>query len=216
MNNEFPFPVSLPNCQIIDCQTAEWGYSLLAYSTVNEATCPFCQQVSNQHHGFYYRQPADLPISDKTVRLRLRLPRFRCLNASCPRRTFSQTCPDWLPPFARRTTRLAQAQRHVAMMLGGNAGSRLLTHLHMPTSHDTLLRLIRNWQAADLPTPYALGVDDWAIRKSRSYGTILVDLERHQPIDLLEGRTAEGLRGWLWDNPGIAIITATAFRFAGR
>ena len=36
-----------------------------------------------------------------------------------------------------------------------------------------------------------------AIRKAKTYGTILVDLDRHQPIDLLEGRTAEGLRDWL-------------------
>lgn len=123
----------------------------------------------------------------------MRLSRFRCLNPACSKRTFSQPCPDWLPTFARRTSRLAHAQRSVAMMLGGKAGSRLLTHLHMPTSHDTLLRLIRKWQPVIGPTPHALGVDDWAIRKAKTYGTILVDLERHQPIDLLDGRTAEGL-----------------------
>lgn len=44
-----------------------------------------------------------------------------------------------------RANRLAHAQRRVAMMLGGQAGSRLLTHLYMPTSHDTRLRLIRKW-----------------------------------------------------------------------
>ena len=80
------------------------------------------------------------------------------------------------------------------MMLGGKAGSRLLTQLHMSTSHDTLLRLIRKWQPIVTQIPQALGVDDWAIRKAKTYGIILVDLDRHQPIDLLEGRTAEGLR----------------------
>lgn len=74
------------------------------------------------------------------------------------------------------------------MRLGGKAGARLLTHLYMSTSHDTLLRLIRKWQPVDVQTPHALGVDDWAIRKAKTYGTILVDLDRHQPIDLLEGR----------------------------
>lgn len=83
------------------------------------------------------------------------------------------------------------------MLLSGKAGSHLLTHLHMPTSHDTLLRLIRKWQPAASPIPYALGVGDWAMRKAKTYGTILVDLERHRPIDLLKGRTAEGLRNWL-------------------
>ena len=194
MSTALRFPVCLPNCQITDCQLSQQGYILFAHSTNKQASCPLCQQVSNRPHGFYYRKPTDLPISDKPVQLRLRLSRFCCLNPACSKRTFSQPCPDWLPAFARRTTRLAHAQRSVAMMLGGKAGSRLLTHLHMPTSHDTLLRLIRKWQPLIGPTPHALGVDDWAIRKAKTYGTILVDPERHQPIDLLEGRTAEGLR----------------------
>jgi hypothetical protein len=59
------------------------------------------------------------------------------------------------------------------MMLGGQAGSRLLTHLYMPTSHDALVRLIRKWQSGDAQTPHAMGVDDWAIRKAKTYGTIL-------------------------------------------
>ena len=97
-------------------------------------------------------------------------------------------------------------------MLGGKAGSRLLAHLYMPTSHDTLLRLIRKWQPGTLKTPTALGVDDWAIRKAKTYSTILVDLNRHQPIDLLEGRTAEALRdcraaGRLRIHPGVEVIT---------
>lgn len=207
MSNELPFPVYLPNCQIIDCHPHQKGYTLIAYSINKQANCPLCQQTSCRSNGFYYRKPTDLPISDKSVQLRLRLRRFRCLNQVCPKQTFGQPCPDWLPAFARRTSRLAQAQRSVAMMLGGKAGSRLLTHLHMPTSHDTLLRLIRQWQPVESRTPRALGVDDWAIRKAKTYGTILVDLDRHQPIDLLEGRTAEGLRDWLRNHPGVEVIT---------
>jgi transposase len=52
-----------------------------------------------------------------------------------------------------------------------------------------------------------LGVDDWANRKGRSCGTILVDLERHQPIELLSERTAEALAAWLKAHPGVEIIT---------
>ncbi len=179
MSTELPFPVYLPSCQIIDCSPFQEGYSLIAFSTIKQADCPLCHQLSNRPHGFYFRQPTDLLISDKPVQLRLRLRRFRCLNPVCPKRTFSQSFPDWLPAYARRTSRLAYAQRSVAMMLGGQAGSRLLLQLHMATSHDTLLRLIRKWQPVITPTPYVLGVDDCraagrAMRKAKTYGTILV------------------------------------------
>ena len=50
-------------------------------------------------------------------------------------------------------------------------------------------------------------VDDWAYRKHHTYGTILVDLEKHQPIDLLSDRTASTLAQWLDAHPGIEIIS---------
>jgi len=49
-------------------------------------------------------------------------------------------------------------------------------------------------------------VDDWAQKRGRTYGTILVDLERRQVVALLPDRTAETLSAWLQSHPGITII----------
>jgi hypothetical protein len=46
---------------------------------------------------------------------------------------------------ARRTTRLAEIQRSVALATGGEPGARLARRLAIPVSPDTLLRLILNW-----------------------------------------------------------------------
>lgn len=57
------------------------------------------------------------------------------------------------------------------------------------------------------PPPRVLGVDDWAWRRGRRYGSILIDLERNRVLDLLPDRQAETLRDWLRRHPGITVVT---------
>jgi transposase len=102
---------------------------------------------------------------------------------------------------------LAGEQRSIGLVLGGEADSRLTWCLHMGTSPDTLLRLIRRQPLAVHVTPRVLGIDDWAMCKGQRYGTILVDLERGEAIELLEDRTAEVVATWLEQHPGVEIVS---------
>ena len=51
------------------------------------------------------------------------------------------------------------------------------------------------------------GVDDWAWRKGANYGTIIVDLERRQVVDLLADRSAETTASWLKRYPEVEVIS---------
>lgn len=79
--------------------------------------------------------------------------------------------------------------------------------MHLSTSPDTLLRLIRATPDKALTTPRIVGVDDFAFRRRRTYGTILIDLEKRIPVDLLADREAATLAKWVQEHPGVEIIS---------
>jgi len=178
-----------------------------AHRTTTTSTCPDCHKCAHRVHGHYPRNPIDLPICGISVQLTLTVRRFCCDNRRCRRTTFAESLEAILPRYARRTHRLAFVQQQVAFELGGRAGARLLAQMAMDTSRDTLIRMIRSAVCSNDSTPRVLGVDDWAFKKGQSYGTLLVDLETHQVVDLLPDRKAKSLAKWLAEHPGVEIIS---------
>jgi transposase len=175
--------------------------------TASEAHCPLCQCRSQSIHSRYVRLVADLPWAGWAVRLELLVRRFFCQNKACTRQIFTERLPNVVAPYARRTLRLTDLFTLIGFALGGEAGKRLVDGMGLETSPDTLLRLVREQQECQVPTPRVLGVDDFCFCRRRSYGAILIDLERRVPIDLLPDREAETFKKWLLAHPGVQIIS---------
>jgi transposase len=181
--------------------------AVLVESVGASACCPRCGRSSPRVHSRYVRHLADVPWHGRSVQLHLKVRRFFCVVADCPRRIFAERLPTVAPTYARTTLRLREAHCTIAFALGGEAGARLAIRLAMPTSPDTLLRRIRSAPTEGMPVPRILGIDDWAFRKGTRYGTILCDLERQRVVDLLPDRQADTLARWLKDRPDITVIS---------
>jgi transposase len=180
---------------------------LTVVSVQVEAVCPVCGQRSQRVHSRYRRQVADVPCAGIPVQWTLVARRFFCENPDCPKSTFVERLPQVVAVWSRRTQRLIAAQQGIGLSVGGEPGARLSRQLGMNTSPDTLLRLIHRLPHAPAKPVRVLGVDDWAWRRGQRYGTLLVDLEQSEPIDLLPDRTAEALAEWLKAHPSIEIIS---------
>ena len=198
--------VSLPGLNVTEVRRQDNQVEIFAVSERDTASCPDCGKSSSRVHSYYDRSPADFPVPAGCVRLHLRVKRFRCQSEDCSRATFVEVFPELLEKYARGTVRLRKAQAAIAFALGGQAGSRLACKLRMPISGDTLLRMIRSKPVPSPLEPEVIGVDDWAQRRGRVYGTIIVDLEQHRVIDLLTDRTAETLAQWLRNHPGVKTV----------
>lgn len=170
--------------------------------------CPTCMVVSRRVHSRYQRTLRDLPWQGRPVTLYVQARRFRCLNPACSRQTFAEPLTDAACASAQRTEHLGQLQCHLGLALGGEAGMRLAGRLAMPTSADTLLRLVGKAarHAAHPPVPRVLAVDDWSWRRGQRYRTILVDLERNAVVGLLPDRQADSLAEWLRRHPGVEVV----------
>jgi transposase len=203
-------PTLLPDPTCLHLQLLDGSSStitLVATTTSEEAACPLCQQRSARIHSRYVRQIADLPWMGCAVRLQLHVRRFFCSQPECPRQIFTERLPSVVAPYARRTMRLTEVFTLIGFALGGEAGKRLASGMSLVTSPDTLLRLIRAQPEEQVPTPRVLGVDDFSFCKRKTYGTILLDLERRIPIDLLPDREAATLEKWLKEHAGVEIIS---------
>lgn len=175
-------------------------------ATRQTASCPLCRRRSTRVQSNYDRTLVDLPVGDRPVRLRLRVRRFRCLNRTCPRQIFAERFPRLTAAYARRTHAQRRALEDYGFAAGGTGGARLAGRREVSGSRATILRLLHAAPAPEVATPRVLGVDDWARKHGQVYGTILLDLEKHRVVDLLEDRTAAIFAAWLVAHPGVEII----------
>ncbi len=207
--------VLLPDISGLTLERVEMEEECLKITTISQkkSLCPICKTPSDSVHSSYTREVADLPWAGFAIKIVLKVHKFFCKEDACERIIFTQRF-ERLPPYARRTDRQRDKLTSIGMAAGGNVGAKLSKGLGLPISASTILRLLNTPEENEVETPRVLGIDDWAIRKGQVYGTIMVDLEKRKPIDLIPSRETEAVVKWLEAHPGVEIVSrdrATAY-----
>jgi transposase len=179
----------LPLCEGLHIERVTASANELLVQVISsspKACCSLCSAPAERIHSRYTRQVADLPCVGRQVTLLLTVRKFFCPNPACPRKIFTEQFPELVSSYARLTTRLREALVALGLATSGEVTSQLAPKLGMTVKPTTILRRLRAVPVAPVGTVRILGVDDFAWKKGQTDGTILVDLELHRPIDLLD------------------------------
>lgn len=174
------------------------------HSKSKSAHCPKCQKLSTHRHSHTKRKVRDLPISGKEVFLHLQLQKWFCRNEKCDTFIFTEIV-DAAPAYQRNTVRVKACLREMAFRTNCLQAEKLSEKMGLPTSHDTLLRLLYDTPHSPKTSPF-LAIDDFAFRKGETYGTIVCDLITHRPIALLNGRDQSTVTHWLKEQPKVYVV----------
>jgi transposase len=169
--------------------------------------CPACGSVSARVHGGYSRTVADGAAGGRPLLIIVRILRFLCVSPSCPKATFAVQADGLTSRYCRRSVPLTRMLTGFGLELAGRGGARLAGRLGIAVHSSTILRLLATLPEREAgAAPDILGIDDFALRKGHVYGTVLVNMETGDVVDLLPDREAHTVEAWLKEHPGTAVI----------
>ena len=126
---------------------------------------------------------------------------------SCPRKIFTERLPELLEPSSRLTTRLRSIVQAICATFNAKGSARLGKQLGIHLSRKTFLRSLHLLSMPPVGKIKAIGIDDFAWKRGKRYGTVIIDLETHRFIDLLSDREAESVKQWLVAHPEIEVVS---------
>lgn len=193
--------------EITTCSQQEGRLCVSLLSTQPCSHCPLCGTAATRIHSRYQRKLADLPSAGQPVRFQLLVRKFFCEVPTCPRKIFAERLTPFVAPWARVTARLFQLVQIIGLATGGRLGVRVTDGMGIQTSKLTILRRIMALPTEPTGPVIQLGIDDFSFKCGRTFGTILVNLQTHQVIDVLADRKAETSATWMASHPEIELVS---------
>ena len=192
------------------------------------AGCPSCGVLSTSVKGHAVTRPRDVPYGPDPVHLVWHKRRWRCMEAACPRGSFTESLPT-VPARARVTTRLRiECGAGIATRFSCVKAGAEHYGLSWPIAHAAFVAHVDPVLAQPLPPVKVLGIDEtrrgkvqWGQDPDTGRWFVLADRWHTGIVDAagtggllghIDGRTAAKVAEWIAEQPdswraGITHVT---------
>ena len=180
---------------------------LSALLKAKTAKCTCCGKRSKSIHSSYMRKLTDLSVTGRAVKIILKVRKFRCRNSNCSQIVFSEQHLPLTQKYSRLTGRTFHYLQRLLIEVSSRKGEYISDLFSVKQSSSTCLRIVKSIEMPDYQELTTIGIDDWAYRKGKSYGTIIVNALNHRPVELLKSRDKEEVADWLKEHYSILYVT---------
>lgn len=169
--------------------------------------CPYCGQSSSKVHSRYQREMQDLPMQNKKVILLVRTRKMFCVNSLCNKKTFAEKHP-FVAVNGKISKRLEKNIIYTLTQLSSVGASKTLKSNGIDICKSSICLLLKKMPTiVDKISVKKICMDDFALRKRFSYGTVMVDLKSHKIIDMIASRNLNDVGKWLSEYRNVEIIS---------
>ena len=156
-------------------------------------------------HSKYQKSFQDLPIQGKKVIIVLKNKNMFCVSHDCQRYTFSEKF-SFLNLKAKKTKRLIDEIIRISLTHSSISAAKYLSETTVDIKKSSICNYLKKTFQINKENIRYICIDDFAIKKRKSYGTIMIDVETSCIVDLLESRDMEDVSKWLKEYPNIKIV----------
>lgn len=201
-------PLYLPSSILLEqVDHTDATYRLFARCSLPLGECPYCGTKSDRVHSRYTRTISDLSILGHRVLITFEARKFFCDNPECHKKTFAEQPGDEIFRYRRRTRRCEMLITQNGLKCSSESARKLLYAAGIHISGDTILRDLHRMSVPEQFQVEKIGVDDWAYRKGVTYGSIIVNMESGEVIDLLGDRDVESFHYWLEQHQKVKLVS---------
>jgi transposase len=187
--------LDLPEFRVIDQVLGPTQLELHLERRENAIVCPRCQTCCSGVKESRLRCLRDLPILERPTVLWLHVRRFEC--RACQHRPWEKS-----ETFGTRTKWTERLYNQVRQeFLRGCPGKALARRYGLSARSVFRWTFERSRGGRPRKLGRVIGIDEYARRKGHRYNTLIVDVDKGQPIVTFQGRRADDVVAWFRSRP---------------